>query len=150
MDIQIFPHRILGADTTEKLLNKIEDIDNVKRTVLQGPRLPPENPDDNPRYVDRRKIIVKGKELELKVKTGRIFAEVSEESDIHQVRTNIEEICKDLLPFGYDVDIGKYIRTQKTVTDNIKYGGADVPEDLLGMTDQSAKLSDRVTILKKD
>ncbi|OQD59598.1 methyl-coenzyme M reductase, subunit delta [Methanobrevibacter arboriphilus JCM 13429 = DSM 1125] len=146
MDIEVFPHRVLGADTTEKLLNGIESLDDVKRTVIQGPRLPPEDPNEDPRYVDRRKITVNGKELELKVKTGRIFVEISNESTIDDIR----EICNEYLPFGFDINIGKYIRTQKTVSDNIKYGDADIPEELIGMTDQSAKLADRVTIIKKD
>ena len=37
MDIEIFPHRILGTDTTEKVLNDLESLDSVKRTVIQGP-----------------------------------------------------------------------------------------------------------------
>ena len=75
MDIEIFPHRILGADTTEKLLNEIESLDSVKRTVIQGPRLPPQDAIDR-KYGDRRIIEVRGKEIELKVKTGRIFVEL--------------------------------------------------------------------------
>jgi len=146
MDIEVFPHRVLGADTTEKLLNGIESIDGVKRTVIQGPRLPPEDPNENPKYVDRRQITVNGKEIELKVKTGRIFVEISNESVIDEIKT----ICNEHLPFGFDINIGKYIRTQKTVTDNIKYGDTDIPDELIGMTDQSAKLADRVTIIKKD
>jgi len=146
MDIEIFPHRVLGADTTEKLLNGIEGIDDVKRSVIQGPRLPPEDPNENPKYADRRQITVNGKVIDLKVKTGRVFVEISNESTIDEIR----EICNEHIPFGFDINIGKYIRTQKTVSDNIKYGDADIPDDLIGMTDQSAKLADRVTILKKD
>ena len=40
MDIEIFPHRVLGSDTTEKLLNDLELIDDVQRTVIHGPRFP--------------------------------------------------------------------------------------------------------------
>ncbi|MDR2967383.1 MAG: methyl-coenzyme M reductase operon protein D [Methanobacteriaceae archaeon] len=146
MDIEVFPHRVLGADTTEKLLNGIECIEDVKRTVIQGPRLPPEDPNENPRYVERRKITVNGKEIELKVKTGRIFIEISNESTIDEVKG----ICNEYLPFGFDINIGKYIRTQKTVSDNIKYGDADIPDEFVGMTDQSAKLADRLTIIEKN
>lgn len=146
MDIEVFPHRVLGVDTTEKLLNGIEDLDDVKRTIIQGPRLPPTDSNEDPKYGDRRKIIVNGKELELKVKTGRIFVEISNESTIDEIR----EVCDEYLPFGFDINIGKYIRTQKTVSDNIKYGDADIPDELIGMTDQSAKLSDRLTIIKRD
>jgi methyl-coenzyme M reductase subunit D len=150
MDIQVFPHRILGADTTEILLNKIEALDAVKRTVLQGPRLPPEDPNENPKYAERRVITVQGKEIHLDVKTGRIFVDVSENSDIHEVMDEIDKICKESISFGFDLEVGKFIRTQKTVTDNIKYGDEDLHGDLIGMTDQSAKLKDRLTILKKD
>ncbi|MDR0900217.1 MAG: methyl-coenzyme M reductase operon protein D [Methanobrevibacter sp.] len=146
MDIEIFPHRVLGADTTEKLLNGIESLEDVKKTVITGPRLPPENPNDDPRYVDRRKIIVNDVEVELKVKTGRIFVAITNEETIDEIR----EICQEYLPFGFDINIGKYIRTQKTVTDNIKYGDSEVADDLVGMTDPSAKLKDRLTIMDKN
>jgi len=146
MDIEVFPHRVLGADTTEKLLNGIESINDVKRTVIQGPRLPPEDPNEDPRYSERRKITVNGKEVDLKVKTGRIFVEISNESTINEIKG----ICNEYLPFGFDINIGKYIRTQKTVSDNIKYGDSDIPDELVGMTDQSAKLKDRLTIIKKE
>ena len=146
MDIEVFPHRVLGADTTEKLLNGIESISDVKRTVIQGPRLPPEDPNEDPRYSERRKITVNGKEVDLKVKTGRIFVEISNESTINEIKG----ICNEYIPFGFDINIGKYIRTQKTVSDNIKYGDSDIPDELVGMTDQSAKLKDRLTIIKKE
>jgi methyl-coenzyme M reductase subunit D len=146
MDIEVFPHRVLGADTTEKLLNGIESIDDVKRTVIQGPRLHPKDPNEDPRYAEKRKITVNDKEVDLKVKTGRIFIEISNESTIDEIRG----ICDEYIPFGFDINIGKYIRTQKTVSDNIKYGDADIPDELVGMTDQSAKLKDRLTIIKKD
>lgn len=146
MDIEVFPHRVLGADTTEKLLNGIESISDVKRTIIQGPRLPPEDPNEDPRFADRRKITVNGKEIDLKVKTGRIFVEISNESTIDEIRG----VCNEHLPFGFDINIGKYIRTQKTVSDNIKYGDTDIPDELVGMTDQSAKLADRVTIIEKN
>ncbi|MDR2545689.1 MAG: methyl-coenzyme M reductase operon protein D [Methanobrevibacter sp.] len=149
MDLQVFPHRILGPDRTEMLLNEIEALDGVKRTVIQGPRLPPEDPNENPKYTERRVINVHGKEIDLKVKTGRIFIDVSTDFDIVEVKDSIDEICKELLPFGFDIDVGKFIRTQRTVTDNIKYGREGIPDELIGMTDQSAKLKDRVTILKK-
>jgi methyl-coenzyme M reductase subunit D len=144
MDIEVFPYRILGADTTEKLLNGIERLDAVKRTVIQGPRLPPKDTNENSKYDDRRNITVNGKELELKIKTGRIFVEISNEANIDEIK----KICSDHLPFGFDINVGKYIRTQRTVSDNIKYGDADIPDELIGITDQSAKLKDSISIIK--
>jgi methyl-coenzyme M reductase subunit D len=146
MDIQIFPHRILSANTTEAILNKIEALDDVKRTVINGPRLPPEDLELPPQYRERRVINVQGKEIELKVQTGRIFVEISQENTIDEIKA----ICEEYLTFGFDINIGKFMRTQKTVTDHIKYGEAKIPDEYIGMTDQSAKLSDRLTILDKD
>lgn len=142
MDIEIFPHRLLSADTTEKLLNDLEDLKGVKRMVIQGQRLPPE--EINP---ERQFITVKGKKIDLQVKTGRIMMEIEEEEIIEEVK----KICDEILPFGYNIHVGTFIRKQKTVTDDIKYGEAvnDLPDDLVGLTDQNAQLSERTTIIKK-
>ena len=142
MDIEIFPHRLLSADTTEKLLNNLEDLEGVKRMVIQGQRLPPE--EINP---DRQSITVKGEEIDLQVKTGRVMMEIEEEEIIEEVKT----ICDDILPFGYNIHVGTFIRKQKTVTDDIKYGEEvnDIPDEMVGLTDQNAQLSERATIIKK-
>lgn len=148
MDIEIFPHRILGADTTEKLLNDIESLDSVKRTVLQGPRLPPQDAIDR-KYGDRRIIEVNGEKLELKVKTGRIFVELFDESAIDE----IEVICNNHITIGFDINTSKsqYIRKQRTVSDGLKYGeNTEIPEELIGLSDQRSKFSDSVSILKRD
>ncbi len=143
MDIEIFPHRLLGADTTEKLLNDLEEIEGVKRMVIQGQRLPPAEEG----HPDRRTIKIKGQEVELKVKTGRVLLEIEDEGAIDEIK----KVCKELLPFGFEVHLGKFIRSQKTVTDEIKYGEflEEIPDELIGLTDQNARLSERATIIKK-
>lgn len=148
MDIEIFPHRILGADTTEKLLNEIESLDSVKRTVIQGPRLPPQDAIDR-KYGDRRIIEVRGKEIELKVKTGRIFVELFDDSAIE----DIDVICSKYIANGFDINTSKsqYIRKQRTVTDGLKYGeNTEIPEELIGLSDQRSQFSENVSILKRD
>ena len=148
MDIEIFPHRILGTDTTEKLLNDLESLESVKRTVIQGPRLPPQDDIDRI-YGDRRVIVVSGEEVELKVKTGRIFVELSDESGIDDIRS----ICDEHIDTGFDINTSKaqYIRKQKTVTDGLKYGDkTEIPEELIGIADTRSKFNDHVSILKKD
>lgn len=143
MDIEIFPHRLLSAGTTEKLLNDLEDIEGVRRMVIHGPRLPP---DEN--NADQRKITIKGEEVDLQVQTGRVLMEIENEETIEEVK----EVCEDHLPFGYNVHIGTFIRKQRTVTDEIKYGEAldQIPDEMIGLTDQNAKLSERTTIIKKE
>ena len=148
MDIEIFPHRILGTDTTEKLLNDLESLDSVKRTVIQGPRLPPQDEIDRI-YGDCRIIVVNGEEIELKVKTGRIFVELYDESGIEEIRV----ICDEHITTGFDINTSKsqYIRKQRTVSDELKYGiDTEIPEELIGIADTRSKFKDHVSILKKD
>jgi methyl-coenzyme M reductase subunit D len=143
MDIEIFPHRYLSADTTENLLKDLDGIEGVKRMVLQGQRLPPAEGG----HPDRRIIILKGQEIDLQVKTGRVLMEIGEESVIDEVR----DVCENHLPFGFNINVGTYIRKQKTVSDTLKYGETlgEVSDELVGLTDQNAQLSERVQILKK-
>ena len=94
MDIEIFPHRVLGSDTTEKLLNDLESLEDVKRTVIHGPRFPKGEATLPPKYRERRVINVNGEKVVLQVKTARIFLEITLESTIK----DIEEICKKHIP----------------------------------------------------
>jgi methyl-coenzyme M reductase subunit D len=143
MDIEIFPHRLLSADTTEKLLNKLSDVQGVKTMVVQGPKLPPKE-DKHP---DRRTIKVKDEELDLQVKTGRIFLEIEDENTIDGVK----KVCRDILPFGFNIHVGTFIRKEKTVTDKLKYGEDldKIPSELVGLTDPNARLTERATIVHR-
>jgi methyl-coenzyme M reductase subunit D len=142
MDIEIFPHRLLKPETTESLLNALDEIEGVKTIVLQGQRLPLE--EINP---DRKTINIKGEEVDLQVKTGRILMEIENEDTIELVRQS----CEENLSFGFNVHVGAFIRKQKTVSDKIKYGDAldDIPDEMVGLTDQNAQLSERATILRR-
>ena len=148
MDIEIFPHRVLGSDTTEKLLNDLESLENVKRTVIHGPRFPKGEATLPEKYRERRVITVNGEDVVLQVKTARIFIELTLESTIDE----IEEICKKHIPYGFDINQDRinYIRKEKTVSDRIKYGNAELPDELVGMTDQYSTFEDHVNIIKKD
>jgi methyl-coenzyme M reductase subunit D len=143
MDIEIFPHRYLSADTTEKLLKGLEEIEGVKRMVLQGQRLPPAESG----HPDRRIITIKGEEIDLQVKTGRVLMEIESEEIISIIR----HVCEDNLPFGFNIHVGTFIRKQKTVTDKLKYGEKldEVPENMIGLTDQNALLKERATIIRR-
>lgn len=143
MDIEIFPHRLLSTDTTERLLNNLEEVDGIKKIVIQGQRLPSAK-----NNTERRIIKVKGEEIDLQVQTGRVFMEIEDETIIDDIKI----ICEDHLPFGFDVSMGTFIRKQKTVTDQIKYGKAldEISEEMIGLTDQNAQLSERAAIIKKE
>lgn len=142
MDIEIFPHRLLSSDTTERLLNDLEMVEGIKKIVIQGQRLPSE--EINP---ERRIIKVKGEEIDLQVQTGRVLMEIDDDEIIDEIRA----ICEDNLAFGFNIHVGTFIRKQKTVTDGIKYGETldEISDEVVGLTDQNAQLSDRATIIKK-
>ena len=143
MDIEIFPHRLLSIDTAEKLLNNLEEVDGIKRMIIHGPRLPPVS-EENPNH---RKIVVNGEEVIIQVKPGRILIEIESEEVIDDIR----EVCEDNLPFGFNIHMGHFIRKQKTVTDQMKYGEEfeKIPDEMVGLTDQNAQLSERAQILKR-
>jgi len=116
-------------------------MDGVKRMVVHGPRLPPEEAGSSDRT-----ITIQGEKLQLQVQTGRILLEIDEEETIDEVRA----ICENYLPFGFNIYVGTFIRKEKTVTDDIKYAGLDqIPEEMIGLTDQNAKLSERATVIKR-
>jgi methyl-coenzyme M reductase subunit D len=143
MDIEIFPHRLLSADTTERLLNDLENVEGIKRIVIQGQRLPSE--EINP---ERRNITIKGEEIDLQVQTGRVLMDIEDEEIIDEIRS----ICEGNLPFGFNIHVGTFIRKQKTVSDGIKYGETldEISDEMVGLTDQNAQLSERATIIKKE
>lgn len=92
MDIEIFPYRVLGSDTTEKLLNDIESLEDVKRTVIHGPRFPKTEETLPPQYRERRVININGEDVVLKVKTGRIFVELTMESTVKKLKKSAKSI----------------------------------------------------------
>lgn len=143
MDIEIFPHRLLNIDTAERLLNDLDGVDGIKRMIMHGPRLPQAREG----HPDRRTIVVNGEEVEVQVKPGRILLEIESEEVIDEIR----EVCEENIPFGYNIHMGHFIRKQKTVTDQLKYGEGyeEIPDEMVGLTDQNAKLSERAQILKR-
>lgn len=143
MDIEIFPHRLLNVDTAERLLNDLDRVKGIQRMLIHGPRLPPVREG----HPDRRTMTISGEEVEVQVKPGRILLEIESEEVIEDVR----EICEDHLPFGYNIHIGHFIRKQKTVSDKLKYGEEldKIPDEMVGLTDQNAQLSERAKVLKR-
>ncbi len=143
MDIEIFPHRLLNVDTAERLLNDLDGIKGIKRMLIHGPRLPPVREG----HPDRRTIVIGGEEVDVQVKPGRILLEIESE----EVIDDIKEVCEEHLPFGYNIHIGHFIRKQKTVSDQLKYGEEldKIPDEMVGLTDQNAQLSERARILKR-
>jgi methyl-coenzyme M reductase subunit D len=121
-EILIFPNRLLKAETTEKLLNRIYDVPHVRQVNIAGEGLPavlgsgPNKglPNEHP---ERRVITVKGKEVELRLMVGRIFVEIEDIDYVQQALEEIDAICTELLPFGFNLEVGRYSKYRPTVTD---------------------------------
>lgn len=121
-EILIFPNRLLSASTTETLLNRVYAVPHVRQINLSGESLPatlragpgtglPVN------HPERKKITVKGKEIELRLQVGRVFVEIDDIDYVQSALEQIEEICQELLPFGFNLEVGRYSKYRPTVTD---------------------------------
>jgi len=121
-EILIFPNRLLMADTTEKLLNRVYEVPHVRQINIAGEGLPavlgsgPGKglPNEHP---ERRVITVKGKQVELRLLVGRVFVEIDDIDYLQQALEEIEAICNDILPFGFNLEVGRYSKYRPTVTD---------------------------------
>ena len=154
IEVEVFPHRYLKATTTEKFLNEIYSLDTVERVIIHGQPLPktvyygparctPVN------HSERKVINVHGVPVELTVMAGRFWITLKDDSEIEK----IEEICKSLFPFGYNIKVGKFTRDRATVTDYIKYGERVVnmmDRSLIGLIDPRSKFDSAVKIIPKE
>lgn len=107
-DIEIFPNRILSTATSEKLLNAIMELDHIEQVVVQGPSVS--------RKV-REQMEVCGRRVELKVAVGRIIVRATKDPEI--LMEKLKKICDELLPFGYSIRRGKFLREEPTIHDYI-------------------------------
>ncbi len=124
-EILIFPNRLLKAETTETLLNKVYEVPHVRQVNIAGEGLPavlgsgPGKglPNEHP---ERRVITVKGKQVELRLLVGRVFVEIDDIDHVQQALEDIEKICIEVLPFGFNLEVGRYSKYKPTVTDYAK------------------------------
>ncbi len=69
MDMEIFPHRLLGADTTERLLNDIYDIKLSKKCLF----VDKDSLQQMPSIRHKRNLMSIGEKIDLLVKTDEFF-----------------------------------------------------------------------------
>ena len=121
-EILIFPNRLLKAETTEKLLNRIYEVPHVRQVNIAGEGLPAvlssgPNKGLSNEHPERRVITVKGKQVELRLLVGRVFVEIDDIDYVQQALEEIDKICTELLPFGFNLEVGRYSKYRPTVTD---------------------------------
>jgi len=97
-EIEITPHRLLGKNTTRKLLKFLGSIPSVTNMLL-----------DSIDYKDGTGSLTK-----------RIIVQVKDTSQIDTVLIDIEGLCRNLLPAGHDVRVGRFTKTRPTVSDYLR------------------------------
>jgi len=139
VQIEVFPDRFLNPETVELLLAEFANIEGIIRLVLHGPRLASTVPTGPAKgtlnvHAGRKSIRVAGQDVELGVQVGRIWLELEDEDVIERV----EEACRRVMPCGFHINRGLYMRSRPTQTDYAKWG---VIKDkrVLGMTDPKSK-----------
>jgi len=147
IQIQIVPQRILGPETSEKLLSGIYGCENIRRVMVQGSRLPTvvsygPGKGEKVDHPLKRSIEIEGQEVDMRVTLSRVSVEVVGAETVEQIRN----VCKDALPFPFEFYEGVYFKNHSTVTDYAKLG-PNADELLLGMTDPKAK-PDTVSFIK--
>jgi methyl-coenzyme M reductase subunit D len=138
MQIQVFPERLLNLDTAQNLLNELNKIKGIKRMIVNGPRLPKDDPanllEGKFNATEKRYLNIMGEQVELTVQVGKVWIEITDPGVVEKVR----KACKKVLPLPFQIDEGTFMRTQKTMTDYVRKGGK-VDDVTVGMFDPKAK-----------
>lgn len=123
-EIRITTKRLLGAESTEKVLNALSALGNIRQITLKGENLPakinsgPNKGIDN-NHPERRKIKFGDQEILLTKLVGDFFLELEVENE-DMLSASVEEIdriCKEVIPFGFTMDVGRYSKYRPTLSD---------------------------------
>ena len=123
-EVQIITNRLLSADNTEVILNKLEDIKGIRQINMTGESIPkminsgpakglPNN------HTERKVIHVKGREIELRYIVGAFYIEleVDTEEELDAKLEEIEKVCNECIEFGYVLNVGRYSKYKPTLHD---------------------------------
>jgi len=139
IQIEIFPQRLLNPETVQELIIELQGIEGIMRAILHGPRIAstvpsgPAKGTPNP-HEARKSITFAGEEIELGVQVGRIWLELEDEDVIDHIKA----ACERVLPCGFQINQGLYIRTRPTQTDYAKWGVIK-DKNVIGMVDPKSK-----------
>ena len=124
-EVRISTQRLLLAETTEKVLNAIVTVKDIRQINLKGESLPatinsgPNRGIAN-NHSERRMIKYGDKEIELKHLVGDFYIELAVE-DEEQLEAKVKEIDAAVKPIlkdiGYGIDVGRYSKYRPTLHD---------------------------------
>ncbi len=123
-EVRIITNRLLGAETTEKVLNALDTIPDIRQINMTGESLPktinsgpgkglPNN------HSERRVIKVGSKDVELRYLVGGFYIEleVNDEVMLDQRLEEIKEACNATIEHGYTLQVGRYSKYKPTLHD---------------------------------
>lgn len=123
-EVQIMPNRLLSAETTEKVLNALDVIPNIRQINMTGESIPrminsgPGKGHEN-NHTEHRIIKVGGREVELKYLVGAFYIELDvEDEDVLDVRLEqIKAACNEHIEHGYNLMVGRYSKYRPSLHD---------------------------------
>jgi len=115
---------LLKADSTEKVLNALSGVDKIRQINLKGESLPatinsgPNRGIAN-NHSERRVIRFGEQEVELKHLVGDFYIELAVEGqeELDAKVKEIDEAIKDVIPIGYDIQVGRYSKYRPSMHD---------------------------------
>jgi len=124
-EVRLSTQRLLMAETTEKVLNAIVTVKDIRQINLKGESLPATINSGPNRGIannhSERKMIKYGdQEIELKHLVGDFYIELAVENE-EQLEERVKEIDKAVKPIlkdiGYSIDVGRYSKYRPTLHD---------------------------------
>lgn len=123
-EVRITTNRLLGADTTEKVLNGLNRVEHIRQIQITGESLPetvnsgPNKGLDN-NHTQRRNITVCGKEMELRHMVGSFFIELNVENEemLEDTAGKIKNIFDTHIEHGFTLDVGRYSKYRPSLRD---------------------------------
>jgi len=124
-EVRLSTQRLLMADTTEKVLNALLVVKDIRQINLKGESLPATVNSGPNRGIannhSERKMIKYGdKQIELKHLVGDFYIELAVENE-EQLEQRVKEIDAAVKPIlgdiGYGIDVGRYSKYRPTLHD---------------------------------
>ncbi|AGI47472.1 Methyl coenzyme M reductase, subunit D [Thermoplasmatales archaeon BRNA1] len=117
-------NRLLSAQSTEAVLNAIDDIEHIRQVNMSGENLPatinsgPAKGMSN-NHTERQIIHVGQQEVELHCLVGAFYIEL-EVDDKDMLEATVDKIkaaCDEHIKDGYSLEIGRYSKYRPSLTD---------------------------------
>lgn len=123
-EVEVFSNVLLGAETTEKVLNALDPIENIRQINMTGESITA-NLNSGPgkglpnNHTERKVIMVGGREVELRYMVGAFYIELDVENEemMNEAVEKIRVACEATMPKGFSLTVGRYSKYRKTLRD---------------------------------